>query len=424
MTANPTVWGRMVARLQGEVPATTLEAYRRASLQVFELMDQVEARRKAGAAGGLDPWTVPAATRAEFLCAWNAFVLQTLGNDILDADYAAEPVTAGFVPPITADQVLRFFSQVEGWINRAQQAHANPDYVLDVSVPAELPSWSAVTPVPATHLRGLVHAMQSVADNASAAMAFLPDSPPGGAQRQAQLNRIHQLYAAAQSKARYAADLHGAAPTRDLHEQVDSHVRAAIELFYLVGQLIADPALAAGSGPVPPGKPSLPAPGKPTPPSAVFPSPLDVWAGSTEPAVLPGDAEFDLWCLTDPAARETLQGDSQAKRALRTMWKLDPEPWRTVALHEEIRSAFHSGAIAYAGDGGGRVGHFHCCPWSPVFVARRKVTIGETKLRTMEQFVLDVGSHQRTETFRRRIVVGTFQQTTEVEYGPHRPSAK
>ncbi|WP_420125632.1 hypothetical protein [Longimicrobium sp.] len=441
MTANPTVWGRMVARLQGEVPATTLEAYRRASLQVFELMDQVEARRRAGAAGGLNPWTVPAATRAEFLCAWNAFALQTLGNDLLDADYAAVPVTAGFVPPITADQVLRFFSQVEAWVNRAQQARANPGYVLDVSVPADLPSWSRVKPVPTTHLRGLIHAMQAVADHASAALSFLPAEAPGEGEQQAQINRIHQLYASAQSKARYAADLHGAAPTRELHGRVEPHVRAAIELFYQVGQLIADPTLAtetavarpdprpapAVAPPDPPRSPLVPAP--PAPPHASDSaleawSALEEWAGPHRRSALPGKPGFDLWALTDPVARHTLERDPEAKRALRKMWKMDPRPARTLAVHDEIRAAFGRGDIAYAGNGTTRVGHFHCCPWSPVFVARRKVSIGGTRVRAMEQFVYDVGWSHAEGTFRRRIVVGAFQETSKVEYGPHRLSAK
>jgi hypothetical protein len=402
MTANPTLWGRMVARLQGEVPATTLEAYRRASLQVFELMDQAEARRSGCAAEGLDAWTVPAATRAGLLCAWNAFVLQTLGNDILDADYAAEPATVGFVPPVTADQVLTFYSQVEGWVNRAQQAHANPDYTLDVAVPAELPPWSQVEPCPTTHMRGIVRAMGTVADHVSAAMSFLPQAPPDDAQQKAQLNRIRQRFAAAQAKARYAMDLHGAVPSRELHERVDPHARAAIELFYELGQLIADPTLAMGLGPTHPARS------------------LTTSGGVPQRGVLPGDPRFDPWCLTDPDARAVLLHDKQAKRALRKMWELDPDPAKTLALYDEIRAAFERGDVAYAATSKGRVGHFHCCPWTSVLVARRNVTLAGTALRTMQQFVYDVGAVNRAETFRRRIVVGTFQQTEQVEYGPHR----
>lgn len=424
-TDTPTLWTRMVARLQGEISATTLEAYRRASLQVFELMDQVEARRQECASEGLDPWAVPPATRASFLCAWNAYVLQTLGNDILDADYAAEPMTAGFVPPVTADQVLRFFSQVEGWVNRAQQAQANPDFVLDVTVPADLPSWSRVQPRPTSHLQGILHAMRSVADHASAAMAYLPKTAAGGAERQAQLNLVRGVYAAAQAKARYAMELHGASPSRELYERLDPHARGAIELFYQVGQLIADPTLARVPAPQPPGTPALPPPA-PVPAKTAAPVPAAAsgpWAGAAQRGVLPGDPRFDPWCLSDPGARETLKENRRAKRALRKMWELDPEPTRTLAVREEIRIAFDRGDIGYALGSGGRVGHFNCRPWGPVFVALRNQSLGGTSLRAMEHFVFDVGALNRGEKFRRRVMAGTFQQTEEVVYGPIRPQA-
>jgi hypothetical protein len=42
MTPTPTGWNRIVARLRGEIPAAALEAYRRASLSVLELFEQVE----------------------------------------------------------------------------------------------------------------------------------------------------------------------------------------------------------------------------------------------------------------------------------------------------------------------------------------------------------------------------------------------
>lgn len=139
MTPKPTGWNRFIASLQGEVPAEELEAFRRASATVYELLERMEHRRLECGIDGLDPWTVPPATRTAFLCAWNAFVLQTLGDELLEADYRAEPRTPGYVPPATAEQVLRLYEPVEGWVNRAWQAEANPDYVLDVDVPAPLP---------------------------------------------------------------------------------------------------------------------------------------------------------------------------------------------------------------------------------------------------------------------------------------------
>src|SRR5687768_14697282 len=184
MAAKPTGWNRFVAKVQGEVPAAELDALRRASAPVFELLEQVERRRLECSIDGLDPWTVPPATRAAFLCAWNAFVLQTLGSELLDADYRMEPRTPHFVPPVTARQVLGFYEPVEGWVNRAWQAQANPDYALDVQVPAPLSAWEPTEPFPPAHLDGLLHALRSVRDHADAAMAFLPTTPPEDRARQ------------------------------------------------------------------------------------------------------------------------------------------------------------------------------------------------------------------------------------------------
>ena len=250
MAGKPTGWNRFVATLQGEVPAAELEAFRRASGPVLELLEQVERRRLECRIDGLDPWTVPPATRAVFLCAWNAFVLQTLGDEYLDADYRAEPRTPHFVPPVTAEQVLRFYEPVEAWVNRALQAQANPEYRLDVDVPAALPALQ-VEPLPPAHLDALLHAMRSVRDHAAAALEFLPATPPEERTKQMQLNRIRQLYASAQARARYAEEMCGTDPVPEVRERAGEHARAAIAQLYLLGQLVCDPGLAVDDRPAP-----------------------------------------------------------------------------------------------------------------------------------------------------------------------------
>jgi hypothetical protein len=396
MAESPSVWGRMFARFQGEVSAETLEAYRRASLPVFELMDRVEARRLACAADGLTPWTIPPATRVEFLCAWNAFVLQTLGNDILEADYAEYPATSGFVPPVTADQVMAYFSQVEGWLDRAHQASANPDFELDVEVPAQLPPWSEVEPCPESHLRGLLQAMRAVGEHAAAAVATLPETAPDGPDQQKQLNRIRALHASAQSKARYAIELHGADPPPAVQERVEPYAREAIEMFYEVGQLVADPTLVGGSA------------------GGAEPAP----AGKRAGPLLPRQPGFDEWCLTDPAARAHLKNDRKARKAIAQLWGMDPDPARTLAIHAEIQAAFERGDVAYATVNEQRIGHWFRCPWGPVYVAQKPVTLGGVRLKSLQQFVYEVSAagvnHGRG--FRRRIFPGTFHQTGQFEY--------
>lgn len=451
MPPNPTLLGRVYAWLQDEVPATTLEAYRRASLPVFEVMDLAERRRQECAAAGVDPWAVPPATRAELLCAWNAYVLQTLGNEFLDADYDASPATVGYVPPATAKQVLAFYEQVEEWLDRARQAHASPGYRLDVVAPAELPGWSAAHPSTPGHFAGLMRALRVVGEHTAAAMAFLPDEPPEEDEKQAQLNRIRQLYASAESKARYATDLLGAGATREVQLRLEPYARDAIELFYTVGQLAADPWLAvnppAPAVPVqsaaplrvpvepprlvqvdpshlalfdPPVEPS--ADPRPTIQGAPYTVPAPAAAAPREPvrepvrepAPRPG---FDPWSLTDSRAVEELREDHRAVRAVRRMWRLDPDPGQTLAIQAEIESAMKRGAVAYASDGSDRLGHFNRCPWGSVYVASRRVTLGGKELRPMQRFVYDVGTAGEDEPFRRRILTGSFYRAGDVEYG-------
>ena len=396
-------WGKLLCRLCGEVSADTLEAYRRASGPVYDLLDQVERQRLECKAERLTPWTIPPATQAEMLCAWNAFVLQNLGDRFLQADYDSSPVTVGYVPPITADQTLEFYAQVESWISRAQQAHSNPNYRLDVAVPAALPPWSDIEPCPNSHLHAMLEAMRSVREHAQAAMLFLPDSAAlSDPKQQAQGHEVRQLLAAAAAKARYAEDLHGGNPTQEVHERVEPYIKEAIAGFYRLGQILAMPQLLE----LPVERPAR---------TEVLPE-----RRTLERGMLPGEAGFDPWCLSDPACREQFQSDPLARRAIRELWRLDPDPAQTLVIQQKIDEAFTRGDIIYAVDGQGkRLGHFFCCPWSPVYTVIRPVKLGGKRLQTMQDFLFDVTAEgvNLGERFRRHINSGMFQSTEEFEYG-------
>jgi hypothetical protein len=239
-------------------------------------------------------------------------------------------------------------------------------------------------------------------------MSVLPEKPPEGPDvevRQKQLNRIRQLYASAQSKARYAAELHGADPPPEVQERVEPYAQAAIQMFYELGQLIADPSLLGGTM----------APGD----GAKGASPAQpVASGKPKGPVLPRQPGFDSWCLTDPAARDKLKNDRKAAKAIKQMWGMDPDPARTLAIQAEIDAAFARGDVAYAIDGDVRVGHWFRCPWGPVYVAQRPVTLGGVKLKSLQQFVFEVSAAglNHGTGFTRRIFTATFHRTEEMEY--------
>lgn len=431
MLDKPTVWNRFMAAMTGEVSADTLEAYRRASLAVYDALEHLQSHRDGAKANGHNAWTMPASTKAEMLCTWNAFVLQTLGDRILEADYANDPSTRGFVPAVTSDQIPRFYLQVEGWLNRASQAHNNASYKLDVAVPAEMPAWSEVEPCPNAHLFGMLEAMRAVRDHTEAALIFLNDSPPQGAEQEKSRDLIRQLHGSATTTARYADDMMSGNPSRDIHERVEEHVKDAIEGFYLLGQLLAMPELASKvmlPALAPPSP--LPAPRTPpfqpafvggyTPAPAPMGMPTGTFANAPSRLPMPNEAGFDLWCLTDPEAVPKFQDDREAVRAVKTLWQLDPDPRRTLDIQAEINAAFARGDIGYALDRWGKkLGHFFCAPWGAVYVAKRPVTLGGRRLRTMEQFLFNVtceGVNLGTP-FERDIMTGNFSPTSKFEYG-------
>src|SRR5579871_5893484 len=148
MTTKPSAYCRFVASMRGEVRADVLEAYRHAGASVYELVDQIEQERLGHAAEGLTPWSMPLAARLRSACAWNALMLQVMGDRMLDVDYEIDPATAGFVPQVTGDQILSYYSQVEEWVSRANQAGSNPHYELDVDMPAAIPAWSVAEKSP------------------------------------------------------------------------------------------------------------------------------------------------------------------------------------------------------------------------------------------------------------------------------------
>lgn len=245
MADEPTVWDRVRAWFHFETPATLLQAYRRASPSVAEVMDLAQARRLECAIDGLLPWTMPPAVQAELLCAWNAFALQTLGDAILDADYDAGPRTRGFVPPRSAQQAQAFYAEVEAWLTRAREARANSAFLLNVPVPAPLPGWidSAVEPVPRSLAEGLLRAMATLEEHSAAALALLPQTAADPLW-QPQIRSFRRSCTSAQARGRLALDLHRTG-SREVDPKMLAHVRAAIELHYELGQRVTwHPALA------------------------------------------------------------------------------------------------------------------------------------------------------------------------------------
>jgi len=385
---RPGLVGRLYARLQGEIPATELEAYRRAGSDVYALVADLEGDRADGALEGLDAWSVSETMQAALLCGWNAFALQVLGDRLLEADYESAPSTVGFVPPVTAEQALAFYGQVSGWLSRARQARASASFRLDVELPAALPGWSEVEPCPRAHLAAMRSAVDQLRRHTSAAMAGFHMNVADADRKRAH-DRIDELLAEAEAAASYADRLWAPNVPASVHEAIEGQAKLAVERFYEAGQLLCMPRLAQ----TPVRRPTQA-------------------AGRRIPG--PGQPGFDPWCLTDPATRSHWKTDPKARAAITALWANDPDPGQTLAIQAQIESAAERGDIEELPG----VGPYYCCPWATIRLVKRAVILGGRSLGALEQFTYDVSAEEMAEggPFVRRIFVGQFRPTDEVDY--------
>ncbi len=93
------------------------------------------------------------------------------------------------------------------------------------------------------------------------------------------------------------------------------------------------------------------------------------------------------------------------------LWRYDPDPAATLGIQSQIDAAVATTV-------GQTASHYFCCPWSALYLVRRPVTIAGKPLRPMQQFTLDVSAEEMAERgeFARRLVLGPFHPTSEVDY--------
>ncbi|MFF5206461.1 hypothetical protein [Streptosporangium sp. NPDC000396] len=395
---KPTLMTRMAAAFKGEVPADELEAYRRAGGLVYAELEHAEILRRQLAQDGVNLWYGPQGAARQLLCTWNAFVLQTIGEHLLDADYAADPRTTGYVPQVTGRQVAACFDQVEGWVSYARQAAGNPGYLLEreLQLPADLPAWAEADPCPLPHLQGMLAASRAIRGHAEVAFGVFEQTVVDGDWHKVDLQRLRQLAAEAATSADYAEGLLDTDPQQRMHEAIEQRLQRALEIYYHLGQLIAMPQLIAGYRGL-----------------AVRPAVPSATAPVANPRY------FDQWCLTDPQKRDVWQANPRARQAIKEMWEYDPDPAATLRIQAEIDAAFKDGSVTYATDADRKpFGSYYCCPWGAIYLARRPVIIGGTTLRAMQQFTYEVSAEDvpKGGKFKREIIVANFRPTREINY--------
>jgi hypothetical protein len=389
---GPGLVTRLAAAWRGEVSAGTVEAYRRAGAAAYQNLASAEQLRADLAMSGAGPWSTGPGQASQLLCTWNAFALQTLGDELVEADYRADPRTQGYLPPVTAEQAAAFLGEVEHWSVRARRAASDPGYdvTAEVALPVPLPGWVKVEPCPRPHLDAMLAAARAMRGRAEAALADLVRvDPPEGKQKA--VARLQGMAAEADAVTEFGESLWSPDASEQVHERVENSLRRGIAAYYELGQLLAVPALLD--------RPEIRA--------------VPV---SGEPLPLPGQPGFDPWCLTDQHSLPRWKQDPAARRAIDILWRYDPDPAATLAIQSQINAAVATGSVADTTPRGHR--HYNCCPWSTVYQVRQPVVIDGQPLRPMEEFVFDVSAEEMGEggPFTRRLSLGPFHPTTKIDY--------
>jgi hypothetical protein len=367
---------RAVRDLSGELSLRTFEAYASAGPLVRQELDEAERLRHDTAGARTESRGVQTAAAGRLLSVWNAYVLRTVGEHLLEA---VRRRSLGTVRAGVAARILTFLGPADRWMAQARRAATDLAYRVEkrMHLPAEPPVWPDQKHGPYPLSEAMATALRTVHARGDATLAAYVHSPVW---RGEDLLRLRGMLDDAAMAIEYAEG----PPAEDAFWGVSTalHLRYALRSLFFFGQVAALPAL------------------------------LD--AHDPEKIVsLTGRApsSFDAWCLTDPGQRRALRALPSARTAIERFWAADAYPAETVRVQAQLDAALRTGAVTFAADRAGeRLGSFHRCPWPAVYEARRPVTVGGVRVMPMEHFTFDVlgEGHRPGMPYARRIVVSDF----------------
>lgn len=364
-----------VRALNGQLPLPAIEAQRSAGPHIRRELDDAERVRQDLLDARTDPRYFPRSVAGRLLSAWNAYVLQTVGEHLLDT---VRYRTFGTVRAEVAGRILEFLGPADRWLYQARRAAADSSYRVEenVDLPAEPPAWPDQRYRPYPLSAAMAAAAQEIHATGDSILAGLARSlVPRGEDLFALQEILDQAAIAIQAEV-------GSQDESAFPASPAINLRYALRSLFLFGQAAAMPAL------------------------------LDTQDRATVVSLVsrvpPG---IDPWRLTDPRQRNAWRSLPTARAAIERLRAGDTSPMMTAGVQAQIDAALRSGAIVFATDQNGeRLGSFYRCPWPAIYEVRRPVTIGGTRLQPMKQFTFDVlgEAHSRGAPYARGIVVSVF----------------
>jgi hypothetical protein len=345
--------------MHGEVNDANVRGFLRAASQIEDLWNQADEKITASIAQGTPVWRAYAQLRYALLFLRAARSYQVFVQELLAADAAADPATAGYLPRVTYDQANALCHQIQPTLQRAVTALNEPAYVPDLALPLTLgPQIEAegqMCPLP--HLQGMIEAAREMREwaagllaqygNALAHAQHVPD------EIQAHIQRLHSQLAQAEAQLRFGVDLVGQVSqgqaTTELHEEAEKSLWSALQRFFLLNQVIAAPELfQAGTT------------------NARYSSPIAGHKSYHDQRIRPED----LWRLAAPSARSELHGTPFGRREMKELCEKMHQTLTAEAQRylDETEVALGRGEIA-------QVAAMANCPFEPLYRTNRPMTI-------------------------------------------------
>ncbi len=243
--------------LHGEVSDATIQGYLRSAGQIEEVWQQIDDSVETLIAQGMAPWDAYAkmgyALAFVRACRTNVVFVQ----ELMKAHTAMDPTNAGYLPKVTYDQALALCEHIEPYLEEAIKASTNPRYVLTTYIfPLELGPHIRYTNqrFPLPHLQGIIGAAQQMRDWAAGLLAKYELALDAAKTPVPQAVTTHLEEMKSELKLgdfhlRTGVDMVGQLSNRqvpdELGERAEGFLWEAMESFFKVSQLVANPGASA-----------------------------------------------------------------------------------------------------------------------------------------------------------------------------------
>lgn len=357
--------------MRGEIDDANIRGYLRAASQIEEVWQQIDTKRAELLAQGIAPWEAYQQVGYPLAFIRSARTHQVFVQQLLAADAASDPQTAGFLPQVTYDQANALCHQIQPALQQAIAALQDQSVLPDVSLPLTLGPRieQEEHACPVAHLQGMLAAAREVREWAAGLLAEYSNDAKRSSDIPAAITKhltaLQSRLAQADSQLRFGVDLVGQVSqgeaTPELHEEAEDSLWDALQQFFFLNQTIALPDLL-----------------KRQPTSNVQ---------ATRPHQVYRDRRIrpaDLWQIAAPSARSELRGTTFGTDEMEEMCEKMGGVLSAGAQQylEEVKMAVEQGdaimIMAMAN-----------CPFEPLYRARRALDLAGAHVPATSEFHWD-----------------------------------